>query len=334
MRSCLLLIVFLICFAAPPAHAQYDSLLSRITFLKTDFDTNYIRLVPKDWEAHLYMQIKYNSFESSDKGGKQNIYFDPLTNVSLGGGGSYTNFSLDYGFAVTTNRNDSANARGFDFITSLYVGQHIFDFGIRRYNGYYVSGFDSSTNSPFSTFRNDIVTANLFVNYLYNFNYRRFSLNSSFIGTEIQRKSAGAPLAGIFFQYNDLHANSSVVPPELEYPNNKLLPISEANIWSTGLIAGYAYTFVLPMHFYLTLSIVPGITMNAGEVKTDHYFGIGNPITVSYKLISKNAFGFSSSHFYGYMALTSDRSWVRLNKDEQFTNDLGRWIVLLGYLIK
>jgi hypothetical protein len=97
-------------------------------------------------------------------------------------------------------------------------------------------------------------------------------------------------------------------------------------------MAGYAYTFVLPLHFYLTLSIVPGYALNFGEAKTNEYFRIGAPATGSFKLLSKNAFGYSSERLYGYVSITSDRNWIRLNNNDRYTNNLGRWRIQLGYL--
>jgi len=323
----------LLCCLHPFSSAgQFDSLFNKFTFLKTKYDTAYIHDVPKNWEIFVYSQYKNNSFDWSDHTEKQTIFFDPLTNTSIGAGGSYQNFSLSYGFAVSTNQSDSSDASGIDFITSLYVGQHIFDFGFRYYRGYYVSGYDSLSDQLLNIYRDDIATANLFVNYLYNFNYERFSLNASFIGSQIQRKSAGAPLAGLLFNYNDLHANTSIVPPQFDSIHHELLPVSEANIWTFGVLAGYAYTFVLPLHFYLTLSIIPGYALNFGEAKTDEYFRIGAPATGSFKLISKNAFGYSGERIYGYVSISTDKDWIRLNKDDRYTNNLGKWRIQIGYL--
>jgi hypothetical protein len=318
------------------AHAQSlkkaDSILSRITFVKTDIDTHYIRKLPRKWEAHTFLQVKYNSFQSSDDEGTDRVAFDPLTKTSLGFGASYLNFALDYSFALLSNNNDSARSKGFDVNSALYVGQHIFDFGFRWFSGYYVSGYDQSADEFTSLYRGDLYTGNLFMNYLYNFNYRKFSLNASFIGTQIQQKSAGSPLAGLFLVYNDVHADSGIVPSRLidDYPN--LSKLSEGNMISLGAIAGYAYTFVLPLQFYLTLSLVPGITFSFGEVKTDQYYQFGSPPTTSLKLISKNAFGYSGNRWYGYFTWITDQNLIKLNDGNTIETNHGKSKLMVGYI--
>lgn len=331
-RSGKVAFLFFILFPAV-GFAQIDSLFNKFTFLQTEYDTNYVKKGLSDWAVHLYLQNRNNSFSSQDQTRHQSVYFDPLTNMTLGAGGSYKNFSLDFGFPIQNNKGDTAHATGLDFSTSLFVGQHVSDMGFRRFRGYYVSGYDSVQNELRSVFRSDIATANLYLNYLYNFNYRRFSFNASFIGREMQIKSAGAPLAGFFFSYMDLHANEPVVPPEFDIYYGSSIRISEANLWTLGLMGGYAYTFVLPARFYLTLSLVPGLAFTTGEVKSDVYYEIGEPVEVSFKLISKNAFGYSGKRFYGYLSSTTDRYWLRLSKEDQFKNNLSRWRFLVGYLI-
>jgi hypothetical protein len=314
--------------------AQVDSLFSRFSLLQIEYDTNYIQKGTSNWDAHVFLQAKNNSFSSTDRSENKSVYFDPLTNLTLGFGGSYKNLVMDVGFPIQNNKGDSEHASGIDLTTSLYVAQHAADLGFRRFKGYYVSGYDSVKDELSSVFRSDIATASLHLNYLYNFNFRRYSFNASFVGRETQRRSAGAPLAGLFFSYHDLHANESIIPPDFDIPDNSSARISEANLWTLGVIGGYAYTFVLPSHFFLTLSLAPGFALTTGEAKADAYFDVGEPINVSFKLLSKNAFGYSNRRFYGYLSGTSDRSWLKLTADDGIKNNMSKWKLLVGYVIK
>ncbi len=316
--------------------AQANSLVSRIIFLKTDFDTAFIQTAKAKWQLNLYLATKGNNFTNNAEGTNEVVDFYPASSFSIGGGGSYKNFGLSYGFNLTSTKTDSGKlSRGLSFLSSVYAGQHVFDFGFQATSGYFATGYNKIEMQQQTLYKNDLTNISLFLNYLYNFNYKKFSFNAAFTGSQKQMKSAGGPLAGIFLSYFDLHANDAIVPLQFVDSFTNKNQISEANILSTGLLAGYAYTFVLPGKFYITLSLAPGLAFNVGEVKSDVYYNIGNPFTVSYKLISREALGHDAGkRFYTYIAFFSDTTWLALNNNdskETFNNHSGTFKWLVGF---
>lgn len=331
----ILLFIFISSFKEN-SFAQAHSNPSKFALVKTDFDTSYIQTPIERWQVNLFLSTKGNNFTNNAENTNDLVEFYPASSLSLGGGGSYKNFGLSYGFNLKSTKTDSGKlSRGLSFLSSVYMGQHVFDFGFKATSGYFVTGYNKTEMQQQTLYRNDLTNINLFVNYLYNFNYKKFSFTAAFTGSQTQMKSAGGPLAGIFLSYFDLHANDAIVPPQFVDSLTIKNQISEANILSTGLLAGYAYTFVLPGKFYITLSLVPGLAFNVGDVKSDIYYNIGNPITVSYKLISREAFGHDAGkRFYTYIAFFSDRTWLALHNNDSkdiFNSHSGTFKWLVGY---
>jgi hypothetical protein len=110
--------------------------------------------------------------------------------------------------------------------------------------------------------------------------------------------------------------------------------ISEANLMTAGLVGGYAYTFVLPKHFFITLSLTPGISFNVGDAKSQAYYGIGHPVTVSPKLMTRSAIGYAGRKFYVLMSYQSDKNFVNMGNKTQLNYNLSKFKVLGGFRIK
>lgn len=320
----MLLIMLSACDA--PASAQFD-----LTFLTTEWDSNYYDRFATHWSIRLYSVTKNQTFSLLNKSNSGRLNFHPNSNAALGFGVSYGNYALDIGFSVSNSREDSANAtESFDFMGGLYSGQHAFDLNFQHYEGFF-SNFEHAATD--TLFRNDIRTFTLGVNYNYNFNYGRYSLNAPFIGTEIQKKTAGTPLAGAFFYYYDLRSNETLIPPEGDSMFNDYAHFTETNLLSMGLMGGYAVTFVLPAHFFITVSLIPGISFNFGSAKTGEYYNIGHPVTVSPKLVSKNSVGYSGKRFYALVSYYYDGNTVNMGNQNQLNYDLSKVKLLMGIRI-
>jgi hypothetical protein len=320
----MLLIVLWACGA--PAFAQFD-----LTFLTTEWDSNYYNRFATHWSVRLFSVSKNQTFSVLGKSDSARLNFRPNSKAAIGVGISYGTYALDIGFSVSNSREDSVNAsESFDFMSGLYSGQHAFDLNFQHYAGFF-SNFEHAATD--TVFRNDIRTFTLGVNYNYNFNYGRYSLNAPFIGTEIQKKTAGTPLAGAFFYYYDLRSNETLIPAAGDSVFNEYAHFTEANLFSMGLMGGYAFTLVLPAHFFITASLIPGISFNLGDAKTGEYYNIGHPLTISPKLVSRNSIGYSSRKFYALLSYYFDGNTVNMGNKNQLNYDLSKLKLLMGYRI-
>lgn len=114
--------------------------------------------------------------------------------------------------------------------------------------------------------RPDIDKFTFFANSTYAFNAKRFSYRAALWQGELQKKSAGSPIIGLFFRYNGFKSRNekSLLPQEIGYlfpPNADLIAFRGFNI---GVNIGYAYTLVILDHLFMTLSVWPGLAAQNG----------------------------------------------------------------------
>lgn len=325
-----ILITFLLLLPVLTTFAQFD-----FTFITTQWDSSYYDRYFTKWSVRAYSVSKDQNFSLINRISNERIDYKPNSRAAVGLGVTYGNYSLDVGVAISNKKDDPNNAtKTFDFMSGLYTAQHIFDFSFQWYAGFFSEYRPPSGDTVDSHFRSDIRTFNTGINYNYNFNYGRYSFNAPFIGTQVQKKSAGAPLAGLFFFYYDLRSNTTIIPVSADSAFNKEARMEEANLFTSGFLAGYAYTLVLPAHFSITASLIPGISFNTGDVKTEKYYEIGHPLTVSPKLVSRNSIGYAGKKFYSLISYIYDGNFVNLGHKNQFNYNLSKVKFLVGYRIE
>jgi len=325
-----IIVLTALCFTAEFSQAQH-----LLTFIKTDWDSSYYSKYATHWSGRSYVVSKNQAFSLSNRSNNEKITYDPNAKAALGLGISYGNYALDLGFAISNKKEDEIYpTKSVDILSGLYNGQHVFDFSFQWYAGFFSSLPDSGGDTAQRTFRSDIRTFEVGIEYNYNFNYRRFSFNAPFIGTQIQKKSAGAPLAGVFMNYYDLRADKDIIPPPADSNFNNQAQLSEANLLTTGLLGGYAYTFVLPKRFTLTASITPGISFNIGDIKTQDYYSFGHPFTVSPKVVAKLAAGYGGKKFYCHLTYLYDGNYVNIGNKNEFNYNMSKLKFMVGLRIK
>jgi hypothetical protein len=209
----------------------------------------------------------------------------------------------------------------------MYFGAHIIEITVQTYQHYSVEVFNTHNEALTKQFRPDIHTLNLGINYNYNFNHRKFSFNAASIGTQIQKRSAGTPLAGAFFSYFKLEADSAIISST--YANADAM-ITSANVVSAGISAGCAYVFKLPVHFYVMLSLTPKLALNSGGIKTD-IDDQAIPVRIVPGFLTRNAIGYSGKKFYGLLSVLVDYYTINITSYNRFTYDPVKLKILVGY---
>ncbi len=302
-----------------------------ILFHKTTYDSAYIIKEASVYSIRAYSVSKYNHFNLRDNS-ENKVAFVPDYKIAIGLGFSYKNLALDLGIPVFHTTKDTIHTKNLDFIGAFYPNQNLFDIIAQSYKGLFLNPDGSKgTNSFPRQFRKDIKTLNLGIDYSYLFNYKRYSFIAPYIGTEIQRKSAGSLLAGGFVSYYHLTADSSIIPVGISGDLNESLQINKASLFSFGLTAGYAYTLVLPKRFFITLSATPGISFNTGEVTTVNNSKSNKPFTASFKLVSHDAIGYGGKKFYGLATVFIDNNYVSIANKNRLDYFPGKVKFILGY---
>jgi hypothetical protein len=303
--------------------------------LYRNHDTNYISNYGDEIAVKLYSNNKFNYFRVRDRQMGSSIRYRPSRDISLGLGVAYKWFALDVGFSLGLRSNsDIENANAFDFQGRLYSSKQLVTFNLQYYSGFKLAnlnGVDVELNDA-NSLRSDIRTINFALEYLYAFNYTRFSMKAPFVFNEIQRKSAGSPIIGATFGIFTMAADSSILPFQAQNAFRPNAQISDFSLMNTALNFGYMYTFVYKSHYFISIGLIPGINFNAGD-----YFDESTeqrriiPLNAHAKITSLNSIGYNGRKFFGGLTFTLDATFARMAS--QLTETTGRGMINLfvGY---
>ncbi|MDX5446922.1 MAG: DUF4421 domain-containing protein [Bacteroidota bacterium] len=152
---------------------------------------------------------------------------------------------------------------------------------LENYKGYYLA--PGSTLFPGATnprIRDDIQTSTYFASVYYGFNGNKYSHRSTIWHSEGQIRSAGSLMIGLTFTFQAVRADSSLTELDPIRTGSFLRQPEDIDNTSLGASIGYAYTWAINPHWYLTGMIVPGLsyvwksqTTETGEVFHDESIG-------------------------------------------------------------
>lgn len=319
---------------------QVDSLMRKIEnfgdyLLYRNHDTNYIHNYGNEVAVKLVAVNKFNYFRIRDRINNSRLRYRPVRDLSLGVGVSYKWFALDITFALGLgNKSEFENTRSFDFQGSMFSSKQYISATIQYYQAHKlgnVAGTDVEINEH-SIRREDMRTINFALQYLYAFNYTKFSLKAPFVFNEVQRKSAGSPVIGASFNMFVMDADSSIVPPEVSEYFNPDLHMRDLNLLNIGVSFGYMYTFIYKKNYFLTLGLIPGLNINSGDYFTEARNYISP--NVNLKLNSMNAIGYNGRRFFAGFQFLVDSYISRLEKKLTTEIGYGKFSFFVGYRFK
>ncbi|MEZ5194960.1 MAG: DUF4421 domain-containing protein [Bacteroidales bacterium] len=333
----LLFILTMLMFFNQAKSQQVDSLMKKIEgigdyLLYRNQDTCFISNYGKEVAVRVVATNKYNYFRLRDRINKTRIRYRPVRDVSLGAGVSYKWFALDITFSLgLSNTSQFENTRSFDFQARMYSSKQYISATLQYYQAYLlgnISGVDVELKEG-SERREDIRTITFGLQYIYAFNYTRFSMKAPFVFNEVQRKSAGSPVLGVSYNMFEMDADSSIIPIEVSGYFDPQLQMSDLSIISVALSFGYMYTYVYKKHYFLTLSLIPGINFNGG----DYFTTTRNYISPNFnlKLNSMNAIGYNGRRFFAGFSLVADGFFSRLEKKLSVEIGSGKLNIFVGY---
>lgn len=328
-------LIFSMLFWCGTTHAQ---LTSNVFDERVD-DSLYLNRLPSKWSLRTFMVLKHQAFAVGSRTTSNAYGYSPNKTNEIGLGFSFYGLNLDLGFYSFKHypQNDRENeSKAFKFVSSLYAKAHLFEAGLYKINGYFGAINEAGGGVFFEkdipiAFRSDISLTSLTMTYNYLFNSGKITFGSM-TGLEMQKRSAGGPMSGFYMGILDMHADSLLIPPGYESKFDSLANISDAFMLTAGINAGYAYTFVLPKHFFVTLSFTPGISLTRSELKSGYgwYVG-GKPANLSYKLLTRAAAGYSGPKFYTVVSLLNDTYLMNISDQNYFVEKISKYKMVVGY---
>ncbi|GEP92766.1 protein of unknown function [Chitinophaga terrae (ex Kim and Jung 2007)] len=268
-----------------------------LKWLKTENDTAYIADYTEDITFRLYGSRKYTKYDIIDRKNKTDVLYRPNTPFNVGFGANYRFLGINIGFNLPfiNRHNDKyGKTKYIDLQSHIYLRKIVVDFYGQYYKGYYIAnpekvfGKEYAARHPYPQ-RPDLRNIDFGLNVQYVFNDKRFSYRAPNLQNEYQHKSAGSLIVGGEIFLGRIKGDSSLIPPNMQDTLFlRELPFYKTNISSLAANVGYAYTFVLKQHFFLSLSLTAGLGGNAtslflenGEVKRNVGIQFSNTVRAS-----------------------------------------------------
>lgn len=284
----------------PGKDRQEDPLIKNIPLIdhQRPPDSAYVEVLPNLWSIRILAMAKNqgNGIRNTQSG--EIVRYRPTNRVSLGIGLTYKFLLIDMGANLRFNKKNATDK--FDFQGSIITQKYLIDAVLQIYQGYELIKAQGIENS----FRGDLKTSNLGINFIRTFGGSKLSIKSAFIGNEIQKKATGAFIVGGFFSTFHLKADSSIIPPERAPDFNDYAKLDQVGIVNFGAGAGYAYNIIFPKNFFLFLAGLPGIGLNFGDIHAEKWYQ--PPIGPFAKVQIKAALGHSSIKNYQIISFNSD----------------------------
>lgn len=299
--------------------------------LYQNHDTSYIKSYADKISVKILANNKFNTFALRNPSLDKSILYRPDLGVNLGIGATYKWFALDISTSLGFKEENISNSIYRDIQGRILTSKHYLRFRYQYYLGYKIddlSGLNIDQSEEYET-RQDIRTLQFGMQYLYAFNYGKFSLKAPFAMNEKQRKSAGSFIAGLGFQMYTLDADSSLIPSDSASMSPEENSFSELNMVSLTANYGYMYSFVIKGRFFITLGLIPGIGIKSGDYRVGDRVPIESPLVLMAKTM--NAMGYNGNRFFGGIQLISSFYFMPLEQNLKFNMVEGRSALYVGY---
>ncbi|KYP13136.1 DUF4421 domain-containing protein, partial [Flavihumibacter sp. CACIAM 22H1] len=232
------------------AAAQYPALVA----LAKKADSTYIQTYDSMLTGRFYFSRKYTSIHLGAAKSIANLRYRPNTTLNMGIGATYRSFTLNlaYGFPFLNPEKGKGNTRYLDLQSHIYPRNWTIDFFGQFYKGYFLSPRGLGSNDLQRYYLRPDLGISLFGLAVYNLrNGERFSYRAAFLQSEWQKKSAGTLLFGGEVYAGSVSGDSVLVPSSIadQYDQREVRKIRFLEL---GPGAGYAYTFVVKKHWFLT----------------------------------------------------------------------------------
>lgn len=210
----------------------------------------------------LYTLFKLNTIEI--KNNQDRLELNPNSPLGLGFSVNYKALGISLGIGLPqtqTNLSKYGKTSRVDFQVSFYLKNFGLDSYFQLYKGYYNSNPDdfiewSKTAYPLLP---EMRTISIGLSGYYVFNNEKYSNKAIISRTQVQHKSAGSLLLGVFLNYDEASSPDGFFPNELPDSIGSDFDLKGFMYFATGLTIGYTYTWVISKSFYLNGNIVPGV---------------------------------------------------------------------------
>jgi len=305
---------------------------------KTAYDINYIKNQKHKLTVAIPVAKKFYGFNLTDLEKKRTMRFSPNNYYHVGF--NFSNIILTFGFSPGIKfgaKPDRGTTKSRDFQLTLIGRKVITDLNYQSYKGFYVyntSDFRANENSNDTiVVRPDINVTSFGINTFYVFNSEKYSLRGAFSFTDVQKKSAGSFMAGIYHSHVVFSSNDSSF---IRYPfiNNfspALSTINQVSQISAGVNGGYGHTFVIYKKFSFAIALNVGIGGQKTYYRTIDGQDKSFRINLATAINAKNALRYDNMRFFAGVLATYDGNFAFNEVMFNNTKYIARVVGFVGY---
>ena len=292
-----------------------------------------------DLSLKFYMVNKANEITHHDGATRKNIIYRPNESLNVGFGTSYKWLSLNMAFDLPfINKDDDifGETKRFDIQGECFFHKFVLDAGYQWYKGYYGSnpdtydsGFDPQT--PVYPIRPDIKTHRLSLSTLFIFNHQKFSYRHAFAFNEIQKRSAGSFIGGVYLHSYRMTADSILIPVQLRDQVNLAADFRDVRYINMGISGGYAYNLIFLKHLYISTSLAVGVGPDIEIIPERN--GINNTIKIDSTPLGlvRIAVGYNGYKWFGGIALFGTSSGSKEDNESYLQREVNNIKLHLGF---
>jgi hypothetical protein len=215
----------------------------------------------------------------------------------MGVGATYkwATLNLAYGFGFLNPERGRGKTKYLDLQFHSYGRRFITDVFGQFYRGFFMTRNSTNNPGPEYYLRPDLHVNHIGTSIQYILNHKKFSYRASFLQNEWQKKSAGTFIFGVEVYGGKVDADSTIIPTVVsndEADRN----IKVIRFFEFGPNAGYAYTWIIKKHFFLTGSA--SISLDYGET------------TISDRDGNQKATGVSPNTFLRFFGGYNSNKWA------------------------
>ena len=263
-------------------------------------DSTYIGTFSQEYSGRVFIARKYTSL-SHETGNDKTDEYMPNNPFDIGIGFSWggSSFSFSHGFNFLADP-EKGKTRSLDLQYHYYGKKIVLDFFGQDYKGFYLE--DTNKENIIGMYPDmQLTKVGLFGQYVFNGN--KFSYRSAFDQTERQLKSAGSLLLGGGIYYTRVRAETSLA--------------FYKDLYQVGPSIGYAYTWVINRHFFLTGSVTPGLTVGFKNINDTL---IWNP-----SVFFRSAFGYNADSWSLNASFLLNKLYVSYKDDNHISLNSGNF---------
>lgn len=303
----------------------------------TDFDTTYIASNKRRLTLTIPISKKFFGFNLTDPARDKTLKFSPNTYYNVGF--NFSNIILTFGFAPGLrfgSKPGHGNTSSRDYQLTLIGRRVITDLNFQNYKGFYVYNAGEfvlkSQSEQEVDVRPDIRVLSFGVNTMFIYNYKKYSLRGSFSFTDVQRKSAGSFMTGLYHSHTIFSSTDTTIvkTPFRSYFSNALQDVNSISVITLGLSFGYGYTFV-----YRKMILSSVVNLGAGGQKTNYTSlddkGHSLALNGSVHMNAKASVRYDNMRFFSGLMATYDDNRIYNKRFFNAGNYISRLIFFTGY---